>query len=67
MFTKEIPKDKLMYSDNVKLWRKGINYYHLDTMEPYSILLERGWLKEDLFSHLIAQRIKLYMKTLQDE
>jgi hypothetical protein len=27
-----VSKDKLMYTENEKMWKKGINYYHLDTM-----------------------------------
>ena len=53
-----------MYTENQKLWNKGVNYYHLDTMEQFAISLEKGWIKgkEGLFSHLISQRIRLQMK-----
>ena len=63
-YEQRIPKEKLMYTENQKLWNKGVNYYHLDTLERYSISLEKGWVKgkEGLFSHLIAQRIRLKMK-----
>ena len=52
---------KILYTENVFLNRAGTNYFDIDTKEEFSIAYRESWVKQDLFSHLIAQRIKVWM------
>lgn len=36
---------------------KGVNYFDMETKKLYEITERSAWIKEDLFSHLINQRI----------
>ena len=57
--TKEVSRFKLVYTENEFLNKKGTNYFNLETKEQYSIPYKDSWLKQDLFSHLISQRIRI--------
>ena len=50
---------KIVYTQNEFLNKKGTNYFDLDTKREFSIIYKYAWIKQDLFSHLIAQRIKI--------
>jgi hypothetical protein len=58
-YEKEISRFKIVYTENEFLNKKGTNYFNLTTKEQYSIPYKEYWIKQDLFSHLIAQRIKI--------
>ncbi len=55
----DVSRFKLVYTENPFLNKKGTNYFHLDTKQQYSIPYKDSWIKQDLFSHLIAQRIRI--------
>lgn len=50
---------KILYTENAFLNREGTNYFDIDTKEEFSIAYKESWMKQDLFSHLISQRIKV--------
>ena len=50
---------KILYTENKFLNDKGTNYFDIDTKEEFSIPYRDSWIKQDLFSHLICQRIKI--------
>ena len=50
---------KILYTENPFLNKWGTNYFDIDTKQEFSIAYRDSWTKQDLFSHLISQRIKL--------
>jgi hypothetical protein len=54
-----VSRYKLLYTENPFLTSKGTNYFNIDTKDEFMIVYKDAWLKQDLFSHLISQRIKL--------
>ena len=55
----EASRFKIMYTENPFLNALGTNYFEIDTKEQFNIAYKDSWIKQDLFSHLISQRIKL--------
>ena len=56
---KTFSRFKIMYTENKMLNKKGVNYFDIDTKEQFSLIYRDYWLRQDLFSHLISQRIKI--------
>ena len=55
----QVSRFKIMYTENPVLMKRGTNYFNIETKREYQIGYKEAWMKQDLFSHLIAQRIKL--------
>ena len=49
---------KVLYTENAALNKRGTNYINIDNLKEYGIIYDFAWKKEDLFSHLISQRIR---------
>lgn len=58
-YNQEVSRFKIVYTENQFLNKKGTNYFNIDNQDQYSIPFKDAWIKQDLFSHLIAQRIKI--------
>lgn len=55
----EINRFKIMYTENPEINKMGINYFEIDNMKMFSVGYRDSWIKEDLYSHLILQRIRV--------
>ncbi len=55
--TATLSRFKIVYTENAVLNSRGTNYFDIDTKEQFSIAYKYAWRKQDLFSHLISQRI----------
>ena len=55
---KKVPRNELLYTEDEFLNKKRINYINMRTLELYCIGYKFAWKNQDLFSHVISQRIR---------
>lgn len=66
-YNEEISRYKILYTENQYLNKRGTNYLNIENQHEYQIGYKFAWKKEDLFSHLISQRIRTWWLCIQDK
>ena len=57
-YYEKVSKGDLMYTEDAVLNKQRINYINMKNLNLYCIGYKYAWKNKELFSHLIAQRIK---------
>jgi hypothetical protein len=57
-YSRNVPRSELLYTEDEHLNKQRINYINMKTLDLYCIGYKFAWKNQDLFSHLISQRIR---------